>query len=101
MEFVPVTVSILERTYKLSIAASEERYLRDAAGLIDAQARIFKKQFEHRDNQDLIAMVALAQVTELLKIRDSLQYKDNELIDKLKEIDSLLENNLHPAQNSL
>ena len=52
MENVSVTVNILERSYKLSIAAQEEKYLRDAAALIDAQARMFKKQFGHRDNQD-------------------------------------------------
>ena len=101
MENVSVTVNILERSYKLSIAASEEKSLRDAAALIDAQARMFKKQYGHRDNQDLLAMVSLAQVTELIKTQESLKYKDNELIEKLTEIDSVLENNLHPTQNSL
>jgi len=101
MENVSVTVNILERNYKLSIAASEEKHLRDAAALIDNQARLFKKHYGKRDNQDLLAMVSLAQVTELIKLQDSLEYKDNELIDKLTEIDSLLENNLHPTQNSL
>ena len=62
---------------------------------------MFKKQYGHRDNQDLLAMVALAQVTELIKTQDSLKFKDNELIEKLAEIDSMLNNNLHPTQNSL
>ena len=101
MEKVAATVSILERNYKLSIPADDEIYLRNAAALIDSQARLFKKQYGHRDNQDLVAMVALAQVTELFKTNDSLKFKDNELIDKLKELDSLLEDNLHPTQNSL
>lgn len=101
MENISVTVNILERSYKLSIAVQEEKYLRDAAALIDAQARLFKKQYGHRDNQDLLAMVSLMQVTELMKTQDSLKYKDEELIAKLTEIDSVLENNLHPTQNSL
>ncbi|MBP5190631.1 MAG: cell division protein ZapA [Bacteroidales bacterium] len=101
MESVSVTVNILERSYKLTISPQEETYLRDAAALIDAQAKMFKKQYGHRDNQDLLAMVALAQVTELKKTQDSLKYKDNELIEKLTEIDSMLNNNLHPTQNSL
>lgn len=101
MENVSVTVKILERDYKLSIAASEEPFLRKAAAFIDAQARIFKKQYGHRDNQDLLAMVALSQVTELIKTQDNLKYKDSELIEKLTEIDSLLEHNLHPTRNSL
>lgn len=101
MENVSVTVNILERSYKLTIAPQEETYLRNAAALIDAQAKMFKKQYGHRDNQDLLAMVALAQVTELIKTQDSLKFKDNELIEKLAEIDSMLNNNLHPTQNSL
>ncbi|MCR4816948.1 MAG: cell division protein ZapA [Bacteroidales bacterium] len=101
MEKCSATVNILERSYKLSIPASDEKYLRDAAAFIDSQARIFKKQYGHRDNQDLLAMVALAQVTELFKTNDSLRFKDNDLIQKLSDIDSLLEQNLHPTQNSL
>lgn len=101
MENVSVTVKILEREYRLSIAANEESYLRNAAAYIDAQARLFKKQFVNRDNQDLLAMVAISQVTELVKIQDSIKFKDTNLIEKLKEIDSLLEHNLHPTRNSL
>lgn len=101
MDSISVSVNILERSYKLSIAADDETRLRNAAAYIDAQARVFKKQFNHRDNQDLLAMVALMQGTELNKMKDSLQYKDNQLIEKLTEIDSLLEDSLHPVQNSL
>lgn len=101
MANVSVSVNILERAFKLSISDTEEHYLRDAAALIDTQARLFKKQFGQRDNQDILSMVALTQVTELMKLRDSLSFKDNNLITKLTEIDSLLEDNLHPAQNSL
>ncbi len=46
-------------------------------------------------------MVALAQVTELFKTQNSLQYKDNELVKQLTEIDTLLDDNLHPTRNSL
>ena len=101
MDTISVSVNILERSYKLSIAASDQTPLRNAAAFIDAQARMFKKQFNHRDNQDLLAMVALMQGTELNKTKDSLQYKDDQLIEKLTEIDSLLEDSLHPVQNSL
>ena len=101
MEKVSAPVNILERSYKLTIPASDEKCLRDAAALIDSQARIFKKQYGHRDNQDLLAMVALAQVTELFKTQNSLQYKDNELVKQLTEIDTLLDDNLHPTRNSL
>ena len=101
MEMISVTVKILDREYKLTSAKSDETAVRKAAALIDSQARIFKKNLEHRDGQDLLAMVAITQVTDLIKTKDSFKYKDNELIEKLKDIDNLLENNLHPTQNSL
>ena len=101
MDSISVSVNILERNYKLTIAASDETPLRNAAAYIDAQARMFRNQFNHRDNQDLLAMVALMQGTELNKIKDSFQYKDNQLIDKLAEIDALLEDSLQRSQNSL
>ena len=59
MENVSVTVNILERPYKLSVAHEAEPYLRQAASLIDSQARLFRKQYGDRDKQDLLAMVAL------------------------------------------
>lgn len=101
MENIPVTVKILERSYKLTISAEEESYLREAAALIDNQARLFKKQYGQRDPQDLLAMVSLAQVTELVKTKNNLKFKDTELIEKLTEIDSVLDNSLHPTRNSL
>ena len=101
MENKPVTVKILERSYNLTIAAEEEKYLLDAATLIDNQARLFKKQYGQRDPQDLLAMVSLAMVTELVKTKNNLKSKDTELIEKLTEIDSVLDNNLHPTRNSL
>ena len=101
MENVSVAVKILERSYKLTIASSEESFLREAASLIDAQARLFNKQYGRRDAQDLLAMVALAQVTELMKIKENLKFKDTELAAKLTEIESILEKSLHPTQNSL
>ena len=101
MEKVSVSVKILDRTYRLTIAPEEERLLREAAAMIDAQARLFTKQYGQKDRQDLLSMVCLTRVTELLKIQENLQFKDNRLIEKLTEIDSVLEQNLHPTRNSL
>ena len=100
-ETIPVTVSVLGRKYKLKIAKSQEEMLRKAAQLIDSQARNYGDNYSYRDHQDLLAMVALEQATELNKIRENLKFKDGKLIDKIAEIDNALENYLHPTQNSL
>ncbi|MCF0211394.1 MAG: cell division protein ZapA [Bacteroidales bacterium] len=96
-----VSVTILGKVYKLKVERSKESALRRAADLLDTQAQEYAKMFAHQDRQDLLAMVALSQITELFLLQDSLTFKDKELIDKLTDIDNALEKHLHPAQNSL
>jgi cell division protein ZapA (FtsZ GTPase activity inhibitor) len=101
MENQPVSVTILGREYKLKIAKNSEEYLRKAADLINNQAKQYGKNFGYYDHQDLLAMVALGQITELIKLQSNLEFKDNELLNKLTNIDNVLEKYLHPTQNSL
>lgn len=98
MDKLSVTVSILERTYKLNIDRKDEAYLRRAATLIDTQVREYAKVYGHKDNQDLLSMVALSQITQLIKIHEDVKYKDNDLIQKLSEIDSLLSEELEKTE---
>ena len=101
METVPVSVNILGRTYKLRVAAVDEAALRKAAEAIGYQAKQYGNMYAYNDHQDLLAMVALTQITQLTKIQDSLRYKDTDLAQRLQSIDNVLEEILHPTQNSL
>ncbi len=101
METIAASVTILGRTYRLRVAAEDEEALRKAAETIDAQAKNYGGMYAYNDHQDLLAMVALTQITQLTKIQNSLKYKDTDLAQKLRSIDSVLEGILHPAQNSL
>lgn len=101
METVAASVNILGRTYKLRIAAEDEGALRKAASSIEAQAKSYGQMYAYNDHQDLLAMVALTQITQLTKIQDSLQYKDTDLAERLQSIDSILDVILHPTRNSL
>lgn len=101
METVAASVTILGRTYRLRVAAEDEEALRKAAETIDAQAKNYGNMYAYNDHQDLLAMVALTQITQLTKIQNSLKYKDTDLAQKLRSIDSVLEGILHPTQNSL
>lgn len=94
MDKLSVTVNILERSYKLTIDRKDEVFLRKAANLIDSQVKDYAKIYGHKDNQDLLSMVALSQITQLVKIHEDVKYKDNELIQKLSEIDSILSEEL-------
>ena len=101
METVSASVNILGRTYRLRVAASDEAALRKAAQNIDAQAKQYGSMYAYNDHQDLLAMVALTQITQLTKIQDSLRYKDTDLAERLQSIDSVLEGILHPTKEQL
>jgi cell division protein ZapA (FtsZ GTPase activity inhibitor) len=104
METVSVSVNILGRTYRLRVAASGEASLRKAAQTIESQAKQYGNMYAYNYHQDLLAMVALTQITQLTKMQDSLRFKDTDLAERLQSIDSVLEGILHPAketQNSL
>ena len=101
METVAASVTILGRTYRLRVAKEDEEALRKAADMIESQAKNYGNMYAYNDHQDLLAMVALTQITQLTKIQNSLRYKDTDLAQKLKSVDNVLEGILHPNQNSL
>ena len=101
METIAASVNILGRTYRLRVAPEDEAALRKAADAIETQARQYGQQYAYNDHQDLIAMVALTQITQLTKIQDSLRYKDTDLAQRLVAIDGVLDQILHPTRNSL
>ncbi len=101
METVAVSVNILGRTYRLRVAPSDEEALRKAAQAIESQSKQYGNMYAYNDHQDLLAMVALTQITQLTKMQDSLRYKDTDMAERLQSIDSILDKILHPTQNSL
>lgn len=91
MNELPAKVYILDRPYKLKVRREDEQFLRQAAELIDSQARNFGKIYAYNDRQDLLAMVALTQITQLLQLQDRMQYVDTKLQTKLTDIKQLLD----------
>lgn len=94
-------VTVLGRTYGLKIEPEKEEALKKAAEIINSQAAIYEKVTASHNQQDLLAMVALGQITRLIRIQETLNYRDRQLMDQLTEIDNTMENYLHSAQNSL
>ena len=101
METVAVSVNILGRTYRLRVATSEEAALRKAAQAIEAQAKQYGTMYAYNDHQDLLAMVALTQITQLTKMQDSLRFKDTDLAERLQSIDTVLDGILHPTNETV
>ena len=101
METIAASVTIMGRTYKLRVAAGDEEALRKAAESIENQARSYGNMYAYNDHQDLLAMVALTQITQLTKIQSSLRYKDTDLAQGLQSIDSVLDGILHPGLGTI
>lgn len=93
MNELPATVRILDRPYKLKVKPETEQFLRKAAEMIDSQARNYGKMYAYNDRQDLLAMVALTQITQFLELQSRLEFADTKLESKLTEIKKLLEEN--------
>lgn len=91
MNDIPATVHILDRPYKLRINSDDEQYLRRAAELIDSQSKSYGKMYAYNDRQDLLAMVALTQITRLLKLEGRQQFRDTKLESRLSDINHLLD----------
>ena len=91
MNDIPATVHILDRPYKLRINSDDEQYLRRTAELIDSQSKSYGKMYAYNDRQDLLAMVALTQITRLLKLEGRQQFRDTKLETRLSDINHLLD----------
>ncbi|WP_420574306.1 cell division protein ZapA [Kordia sp.] len=85
-----IKLSIADRVYPLTIAASQEEGLRKAAKKIEAMIKQFEQSYAVRDKQDVLAMCALqfaAQVEQKAIDKDTHQ---TALEEKLKALDDLL-----------
>ena len=60
-----IKVSIADRVYPLSIAASQEEGLRQAANSVQQMVKEFEKSYAVSDKQDVLAMCALQYAAQL------------------------------------
>ncbi len=85
-----IKVIIAGRPYTLSVLREEEETVRKAVQVINDTITSYSKSFEYKDHQDLFAMVTLQHVANSIRLEEEKSFKDNELINKLSEIDKML-----------
>lgn len=90
MNEIPITVTICERPYKLMVHPDDEPLIRESARRINERVRSYARNYAFKDNQDLLSMVALQYTLSALKNEKSIAYRDQELLDKLRQIDKVL-----------
>lgn len=100
MDEFSITVTIADRTYRLTIERKEEEVVRSAVRLIDEKVKEYARSYAFKDKQDLLAMVTLQNTTALLNQQHSSNAENKDLIAKLSLIDGLLTEKLE-KQNVL
>ena len=92
-----IKVTVAGRIYPLAIERDEEENVRKAVKLINEKVSEFEKNFDIKDRQDLLSMVALNFVPQYLEAKDSLQKDDKGVIDKLEKLDKMISAELDKA----
>ena len=94
MEEITINIVIADKSYKLTVARADEGKVRKAAALINERIKSYSSHFAFKDNQDLLAMTALQFATSTVKYETERAYMDQDLGQKLVELDSLLSEQL-------
>lgn len=94
MEEIAINIVIADRSYKLTVARADEEKVRRAAALINDRVKSYSKHYAFKDMQDLLSMTALQFATSTVKYESELAFRNQDLEQKLNEIDSLLSEQL-------
>ena len=92
-----IKVTVAGRIYPLAIERDEEENVRKAAKLINEKVSEFEKNFDIKDRQDLLSMVALNFVPLYLEAKEPLQKDDKGVIEKLEKLDKMISSELDKA----
>ena len=88
----PITIVVAQRKYKLKVQQEEEEIFRQAANLIKEKLEGYAQLYAYKDKQDLLAMVLLDYATQYIKTEQKRNFKDDEMILKLEQLDEMLSN---------
>ncbi|MBC8110298.1 MAG: cell division protein ZapA [Verrucomicrobia bacterium] len=89
---VSIKIKIAERDYPVKITAKNEEIFRKAGKIINDKLTEYKKKYGSnvKDNQDLLAMVALFSMIEKLSTEDEKQDFEKHITDKVTHINRLM-----------
>jgi len=90
MDEIMINITIVDKTYRLSVARADEEKVRKAASLINERVKFYAKHYAYKSDQDLLAMTALQFAATVLKYESEASFKDQQLERKLNEINTLL-----------
>jgi len=92
-QFIPVTIVIADRSYRIRIYPQDEEVVRKTVKTINDKIIEFKTQFAGKDMQDYVAMALVWFATEQNTVSTSDLEKAN-VTDKLNLLERMLDNQL-------
>ena len=92
MEELSIRLKIAGKEYPMKVKRDEEERVRLAAKIVNEKVKSYKEQFRIDDKQDLLAMTAFDGVIKRLRMENQSSGTDNEIIQKIAEIDNLISN---------
>ncbi len=90
MDEITINITLLDRSYRLSVDRADEEKVRKAGGLINERIKYYAKHYAYKDMQDLLSMTALQYATSFVKMDAERSYRDQDLERKLYSINALL-----------
>ena len=94
MEEITINIVIADKSYKLTESRADEGKVRKAASMINERIKSYSSHYAFKDMQDLLAMTALQFATSTVKYESELAYRDQNLGQKLQDLDNLLSQQL-------
>lgn len=87
-----ITVVIAGRPYPLKVQERDEPSIRKIVDEINGKVNDFQLTYTNKDKQDCLAMAALTYAVDNFKTRlSNVALEDDVLVEKLKNVDSILE----------
>jgi len=94
MGILSIKIRIGDKDYPMKVDESEEETLRAAGRLLNEKLKTFKEQYHIEDRQDLMAMVAFDSVVQKIKNQLDTSIGDNNAIDRLSYLSSIIAKSL-------
>jgi cell division protein ZapA len=94
-EKLKIKISIADRVYPLTVSMQQEEAMRSASKKIDLMIKQFEENYAVRDKQDVLAMCALQFASQLEQKKVDNAIDGTESIERLTNINSLLDDYLN------
>lgn len=90
MNDLTISVTIADRSYRLTIDRDEEEQMRNSVAEINKKVKRYSENYAFNDKQDLLAMVALEEATNSIKNQLKINSLEAGLKEELSELDKIL-----------